>query len=303
MFAIPFLYADENGKEYKKMICKLGVAGETAKKAQSVEEFWDIVCKKNERLCKFNKTLGRKKSLAKKVDEIINKSIEETKDYYDSLDIEVDNSDSLIIRLLKDLGALKVNTQTKLYVVNDANFEAFATPDMRIFLCNGLLMDKMKYSQILGICAREFAHCILQHAKVRIYEVKKRERQDSWMSGVQTVLNAGTGRASIDESIREGKKVLGEKEDVIFESAALKAKKYRYEYSWEQEIEADIIACKFIEYMGYNAAEYIESLRVMKKCIPKYLHYSDKSTHPTVSYRIGLLEYMVEHPKIIRNKQ
>lgn len=299
ILAMPFLYADENGKEYKKMVSKLGSAAESAKNARSSEEFWEVVCKENEELCKFNKLLNEKKAAAIKAEEEINESLEKIKYYYNSLDIEANKSDTLIIRLLKDLGALRVNSQTKLYVVNDTNFEAFASPDMSIYLCTGMLTDKMMYPQILGICAHEFVHCILQHSKVRIFNDKKMDKQNRWITGVQTFLTVGTGSASIDEGVRN---ISEKNESTIFEPAALNEKKYRYTYSWEQEIEADIIACKFIEYLGYNASEYIEALRVMKGCMPKYLNYPDKSTHPTISYRIGLLEYMVNHHKTVKNK-
>ena len=36
--------------------------------------------------------------------------------------------------------------------------------------------------------------------------------------------------------------------------------------------------------------------------MPQYSYSLDESTHPTTSFRIGLLEYMLNHPEIIREE-
>ena len=59
VFVVPFLYASGNDKEYKKLIQELGI-DTIAMKATSVDEFWDVVWKRNERLCKFYKAFDKK---------------------------------------------------------------------------------------------------------------------------------------------------------------------------------------------------------------------------------------------------
>ena len=300
IFAISFSYAGGNEKEYKKLIYELGI-DTTAMKAESVVGFWNVLWRKNERLYKFSKDFDKKKSSAIKANNEINRSICESKPYFGSLEIKADNSDSLVIFLLEDLGALKVNTYTKLYVVNDPELNAFATPDMRMFLNTGLFVDEMKYPQILGICAHEFAHCLLQHAKVRTYESIKKEKKNNIIAGIGAAVQVGAAMYSATNGVESDWNAIEQNTYNMFESAALQARKFRYKYSRKQEIEADIIACKFLEYMGYGGQEYIKALRIMENDM-EYLYYSDESDHPTMSFRIGLLEYMLNHPEVVRRE-
>lgn len=175
VFTISSSYANGNEREYKKLISELGI-DTIALRATSPDEFWNVVWKKNERLYKFYKAFDKKKSSAIKANDEINKSLYISANYFNSFDIEADNSDSLLIGLLEDLGALKVSPETKLYVVYDTEVNACATPDGRIYLFTGLFVDGMHYPHILGICAHEFAHYLLQHAKVATYETIKTEK-------------------------------------------------------------------------------------------------------------------------------
>lgn len=73
------------------------------------------------------------------------------------------------------------------------------------------------------------------------------------------------------------------------------ALKYRYKYSREQEVEADIIAYRFLEYMGLGGENYINALRAIGYENDAY--YDDTSSHPTTEFRVKLLEYLgkMEH--------
>lgn len=297
----PFLYASGNEKEYKKLIQELGI-DTIAMNATSSHEFWNVVWKKNERLYKFYEAFDKKKSSAVKANDEINKSLYMSADYYNSFDIEADNSDSLLIGLLDDLGVLEVHENTKLYVVNSPDINACATPDMRIYLFTGLFVDGIKYPQILGICAHELAHCLLQHAKVEVYETIKREKKNNIIAGINAAVQAGAAMYSATNGVESDWNAINQNIYEIFDAAALQSQKFMYRYSRKQEIEADIIACKFLEYMGYGGEKYIEALRIMENATPEYSYSLDESTHPATSFRIGLLEYMLNHPEIIRKE-
>lgn len=301
IFACSFLYAGNNEREYKKLIQELGI-DTTAMKATSPDGFWNVVWKKNERLYKFYKAFDKKKSSAIKANDKVNESLYISADYYNSFNIEANNSDSLLIGLLEDLGALKVHGNTKLYIVDNPDINACATPDMRIYLFTGLFVDGMKYPQILGICAHEFAHCLLQHAKIHKYESIKEEKTNNIIAGVSAAVQAGVAMYSATNGVESDWDVINQNISDMFDAAALKSRKFWYKYSRKQEIEADIIACKFLEYIGYGGEKYIEALRIMENAMPQYSYSLDESTHPTTSFRIGLLEYMLNHPEIIREE-
>ncbi|MDO4930700.1 MAG: M48 family metalloprotease [Bacteroidales bacterium] len=300
VLAFSFSYASGNEREYKWLIRELDI-DTIAMRAKSSEEFWNVVWKKNERLYKFYKAFDKKKSSAIKANDEVNRSLSISASYYNSFDIEADNSDSLLIGLLEDLGALKLNPITKLYVVYDTEANAFATPDGRIYLFTGLFVDGMSYPHILGICAHEFAHFLLQHSKVEVYETIKQEKTNKIIAGVSAAVQAGAAMYSATNGVESDWNAINQNIHGMFDAVALRSQKFRYRYSRKQEIEADIIACKFLEYMGYGGDKYIEALKLIEDPLLESL-YTDDSNHPTTSFRIGLLEYMLNHPEIVRDE-
>lgn len=305
MFVIPFLYASGNDKEYKKLIQELGIDA-IAMKAASADGFWNVVWQKNERLCKFYKAFDKKKSSAVKANDDIGKSLYLAADYFKSLEIEADNSDNDLMGILEELGALKVFSGTKLYIVNDEETNAFVTPDGRIYLNSGLFVDGMTYPHILGICAHEFAHFILQHAKVHCYEAIKKERKNNIIAGVSAAIQAGSAMYAASNGVESDWTEIEQNVYNMFESAALQSQKFRYKYSRKQEIEADIIAFRLLEYLGYGGEKYIEALSLIEAAaletpLELFVNYED-STHPSTSFRVGLLEYMASHPEITRKE-
>lgn len=300
VFVVPFLYASGNDKEYKKLIQELGI-DTTAMKATSVDEFWDVVWKRNERLCKFYKAFDKKKSSAVKANDDIEKSLFFSADYFNSLEIEADNSDNDLMKILEELGALKVFSDTKLYIVNDSETNAFSTPDGRIYLNAGLFVDGMTYTHLLGICAHEFAHFVLQHARVHCYEAIKKERKNNIIAGVSAVIQVGSAMYAASNGVKSDWNAIEQNIYNMFETAALQSQKFRYKYSREQEIEADIIAYSLLEYLGYGGEKYLEALLLTESPLELFNNYND-STHPSTSFRVGLLEYMASHPEIIRKQ-
>ena len=291
------LYAGGNEREYKKLIRELSI-DESAMQASSPEGFWDAVWRNNERLCRFYNAFEKKKVSAVKANNKINESLYVSAGYFNSFDIEADNSDSLVIGLLEHLGALKVYGNTKLYVVDSLAINACATPDMRIFLFTGLFVEGMDYPQILGICAHEFAHCLLQHVKVEVYETIKKEKREKIIAGVSAVVQAGAATYSATNGVNSDWNAIDQNVSDMFDMAALRSRKFSYKYSRKQEVEADIIACKFLEYLGYGGEKYIEALKIMENAMPQYSYSLDESSHPTTAFRIGLLEYMLNNPEV-----
>lgn len=297
-FLLTTSYSFANEKQYKKLIAKLDI-DTTAMHAPSVSAFWDIVWKKNGRLYEFFKAFDKKKSLAVKANKEIGKSLYFSASYYNSLDVKADNSDDQLTRLLEGLGALSVYSNTKIYIISDADANAFSTPDGRIYLNTGLFVEGMTYQHILGICAHEFAHFLLQHAKVHCYNYYKKERNYKIAAAVTAATNAlANGYAAANGAKTDW-------DDVhtttfqLFEAAEITSNKFKYKYSREQEIEADIIAFRLLEYLGIGGQTYIEALSLIESP-SEYFANDDNSTHPLISFRIGLLEYMLSHPEITR---
>ena len=78
-----------------------------------------------------------------------------------------------------------------------------------------------------------------------------------------------------------------------FESASKDSYLYKFKYSREQELEADIIAIRFLEWIGINPQYYIDTL---KQLGTEYdLMYDEESDHPTTKYRIDLLSFLIKN--------
>ncbi len=300
ILVISYSYAGENDQTYKRLIAELDI-DTAAIRASSVDDFWTFVWKKNGRLYEFYKAFDKKKSSAVKANNDIGKSLYFSADYFNSLEIEADNSDNRLIGLLEDLGALKVFPDIQLYIVNNSEANAFSTPDGRIYLNTGLFVDGMTYPHILGICAHEFAHFLLQHAKVHCYKYYKKEQGNKIAAAIMSATNVLANGYAAASGVKTDWGDVNTTTIQLFEAAELSSNRFRYKYSREQEIEADIIACRLLKYLGYGGEKYIEALSLVKKTF-EYLFIDDDSTHPSTSFRTGLLKYMLSHPEIKRKE-
>lgn len=295
-----FLFADGNEKQYRKLISELDI-DTTAIHASSVGDFWDFVWKKNGRLYEFHKAFEKNKPMAVKANDEIGRSLYLSAEHFNSLEIEADNSDSRLVSLLEELGALSVFSDTKLYVVNNTIPNARTLPDGRIYLNTGLFVDGMTYPHILGICAHEFAHFLLQHAKIHYYNYCKKERNNKITAAITSATNAIANGYAAANGVETDWDDVNATTIQLFEVAELSSNRFSYKYSREQEIEADIIACRLLEYLGYGGEKYIEALSLIKDPY-EYLIVNENSTHPSTEFRIGLLKYMMAHSEIMRKE-
>ena len=64
----------------------------------------------------------------------------------------------------------------------------------------------------------------------------------------------------------------------------------KFEYSREQEIEADIIACLFLKWLGNSPIDYIDFMETLPGDI------SDKyDTHPSMVFRVNTLRKIFQN--------
>lgn len=302
IISMPNVYAkDKNEKVYKKLIEELDIDS-TAKSAPSTDEFWNAIWLENAAIYKFTNALEKKKSSAEEAINRVCKAQELFNIELSSLNIIADNSDSLIVALIDKVGFTKVYPKIKLYVINSEEANAFSTPDGKIYLSNGLFYDEIQYPHIIGILAHEFAHFILQHVRISAYETIKQEKLNKTIAGISSAVNVAANAYAATNGVNVNWDDVYKNTKDLFDEAALQAGKFRYKYNRKQEIEADIIAFRFLDYLGYGGEKYIETLEIIDKNqnYPKYIN--EDSDHPTTSFRISLLKYMRQHPEIIREK-
>ncbi len=281
-------------KEYENLIKRYDV-DISAKEASSCIMFWKMVFEKNERTATLFKAMIKNTRAMRSATRKLSGSSSWASSYANSLTYTPIYND-VINDIETDLG---IDSDVHIYVVNETGeYNAFTFPDGKIFLENALLLKEgLTYPMLLGICAHEYAHYYLFHIINGLYKTEKRERRNKAIAGVL----AGVNIAVAGYAAANGVKIEGLDETIenLFVDAELDKERFRYKYSREQEIEADIVAYRFLENIGVGGEHYIEALELLRSVTMDFV--SDTSTHPSTSYRIGLLKYLRDHPNIPRN--
>ena len=73
--------------------------------------------------------------------------------------------------------------------------------------------------------------------------------------------------------------------------------KFFFKYLPELEYEADLLAYRFMEYMG-KGADYINGLKILGSSYDAL--YGKDTDQPTIQERINFLEYATAHPEASR---
>lgn len=192
---------------------------------------------------------------------------------------------------------------------NDPN--AFCTPQGEIFIADSLVfLQDFNANRMLGIIAHETAHYMLAHSLIRAYETEKRLKKNKIAGAIVAGANAmATGYAQAQgaytqETAANAWELVNKTTLNLFNAAYRDAYgKFRYKYSREQEIQADLVAVRFLQWNGFSGHENIDALRQLGTEADNY--YDSQSDHPKMEFRIALLEYLLSDyvPKEQRGKK
>lgn len=244
--------------------------------------FWDAVAKNNEQLTEL-------KNKIQKGNKIANSAMHEVcmgaQSYtsYDDIFVMVPEMQYIADSLAANLGL-----SIKICIISDEEQNAFVTPNGCIFVTNSLV-TKATYPQLLGICAHEVAHYILQHQILNVYAQKKKLRNNKITAAIASASIAAANIYASANGVAVNDDT-GNFAEGMFQAAELNAQQFYYKYSREQEIEADIIAYRFLEWLGLEGNIYIKAIRAMGFDNDKY--YDSEWDHPAMQYRANLLEYL-----------
>ncbi|MDH8702156.1 hypothetical protein M2138_001516 [Dysgonomonadaceae bacterium PH5-43] len=293
------LYSNDLAKDYQKLIASYDVPNFVTE-SKSHKEFWDGIVSNNEDFVEFFYAVVNKKGDAREAQLRINKDYYEMELYLRSL--HTVDGDSLSHWLIDDLGAKQVSLNAKISLVYDDDANAFVVPDGRIYINTGLMdLEDMDYKMLLGVCAHEFAHFVLQHAYVGTYKTVKKEKKNNTIAAITAGVNILSSGYAAANGIEQDWDAVGKGVDNLIESAKKDAEKYKYKYNREQEIEADIIAYRFLDWIGAGGEAYIDCLRLLQKNNIFDWYQSEDSKHPATEYRIGLLSYLDRNKEAIQN--
>lgn len=174
---------------------------------------------------------------------------------------------------------------------------AYAAPGGFLFVTSGLLSLMNDIDCIYGVLAHEMAHFILCHGVVNKHNEKVNKRKNRILAGLAVAATSfsaaavqARGGMSQKDSEELWENVNKANQSYVY-AADYASEKYGFRYSREQEIEADIMAYRFLQYMGMDPNWYIVVLQKLQKANPSY-YTSVYDTHPSSKFRIDLLKYL-----------
>lgn len=204
--------------------------------------------------------------------------------------------DTLAMNLLKELDVQSQREEFNIKFINDSEPNAMADPDANIIVTSGLLDVKdLDFWALLGIVAHESAHTMLMHSWQNAWraQVKYKENQ------IVGVIAAGANAVAAGYAQAQGAKVdwddinktTYELAEAAYEDAF---NRYYYKYSREEELEADIIAYRFLDWIGVGGENYVSALKAIQPENETASNKDKDGDHPTTEYRIQLLLYMAQ---------
>lgn len=292
-------------KEYKKLISKLDVAEEArAVSPNSPLLFWQATLNNNEVFAKFVKDIQKNKGAEK---EALQKTANLPRFYPQYDETIIESMQGFCDTLLMDMGIADLTLKCSLHIVyaNEANaFTALTENGFAMCVTSGLLDKKgMNYYILMGYVAHEFAHGALMHHMRGFYAEAKERRKNELLGGIAAGLNGLAAGMEAYNAAAYGIPTSGTDYGAVIANIGSDIKistlKYGFKFSREQEYEADLIAYRFLENLGYGDS-FIDGLRILGT---EYDHmYDEYADHPTTSSRIDFLKYVQTHPELV-NKE
>lgn len=300
-------FAQNFDKEYTKLISKLDIADTTRSLvSKDPSDFWKSAINNNESLLKFlidiHKNKGAEQEALKKT-----ATLPHFYPKYDSWII--DSLQGLCDTLLIDMGIADLNLKCSLHIVEapEANgFTALTEDGFAMCLTSGLLAKKgINRNIIMGYIAYEFAHGALFHHIRTEYTKAKQKRKENIEKGIATGITAVAAATESINAIAFGTPTSNTDYYSIIKdinnNTNYSTLSYLFNYSREQVHEADLLAFRFLENLGYED-EYLDCLRILGS---EYDHLHDNynpdnefHTYPSISTRINFLKFVKENPRL-----
>lgn len=229
------------------------------------------------------------------------------KEYHRLIENEITDS------LTTLFGLEKIDKDAEFFFYDERDLNAFCDTygKMRIFT---MLADTLTFPELIGVCAHEMAHHILKHILARGYAVLKKQKKNEIWAEIGTGLTVGAVAASrayasvygVQNNINWGTYAQSVYYDYSYDAYHASVN-YKYRYNREEEAEADIVAFRFLQWLGYDGYEFISMLKKIDNGIMKTEKYHK---HPVTFQRIRLigmlfkkdgkqdpLEFVFENPK------
>lgn len=236
--------------------------------------------------------------------------------------------DSVERDLLAQINELLVGHQSRLHriiIVNALYPNASVTP-LGVVRITVPLSQMLTPDELIAVIAHEVAHYRLLHTEINFYATSRKERNNEIWAGVITGLTAGVNMTGpvlsasagmpISQSqinrTTENNVIMGHAVSDVF---ARNAEMWGYQYSREQELEADILAAQLLDSTGVGRDVMLsayEKLRSYAQSIGENTAMTyKKSDHPGWDERIDVVRnryeslqaYKRHYRRVLRERQ
>jgi len=264
------------------------------------ETFWNAIVDNNEEFQKFLKMIPESKGWKKEIFQEVyrgnklsyNEQIPYARSFKDI--------DWMEMFFKSHYGNINIHYSTLDYV------NASTLPLGDVFVYSGLVDILEHYEEMVAVLAHEFAHFMYQHSMQWAYSCEKQKRKNKTIATITAVVSAAADMyATMNGANTTGSSEANSKYyDSIFESAKNKSLKYQFRYSKDQELQADIIAYRFLDWMGMGHENMIVVLEKLRKQNPM-ADYEDeeKADHPLLKNRIALLKFIEKYDSMKQNQK
>lgn len=295
LFMVCVCYAQN--KKFDKLIKKYDVLQYISNlKKGDAKGFWNAVYTNDEAFQATRQAIDKNKPSAKEAVRELNEAGILSSPYYASLPVSLDSDWLEAADSIKSyLGMTKVFPDFKIYIIESNELNAFTTPKGHVYIADSLILaDSTNISGLMGIAAHEATHFILQHSLVRTYfkekDLSKKKVLFSVAAGVSILANGyAQANGAADERSWD---IVNDNNNRLYEEMFDSNIRFKYKFSREQEIQADIVAIRFLKLMGYNPQDYIKVLKYLGNSDAS-LETDETSTHPSIQFRVSLLEYLI----------
>lgn len=286
--------ADDSIKDFQEYIEKYDVADiiDTIPTDNPLN-FWIAIRENNKDFQKAFEAAkkGKAKSAQREIGEAVAKmhSSNDLIPHEEGLDFFADS-------LLSFTNINSLHRECRLAFTKDLNENAYSYPGGEIYISLGMY-NRLKgdFNLLMAVYAHEITHFVLQHAFVNAYMEGKRLKRNTIVAGVVSVLNGAI--AGVADGLNASNGIYTNNTAIamynnenLMEAAKTDAVCYSFSYGKKQEIEADIIAYRYLEWIGIGGDAYIQMLKLIDSDLEIFQNSGE--SHPLTSERIALLQYM-----------
>ena len=271
-------------------------------------DFWKQVYKQDTDLSKYTKALERHNKTASAAYNDVVKECLDLPEYQKKWNFDHKSVHKVTEELtkhfcLRDIKGLTNCYKMEILIAMCDDINAVAMPNGVIMIYGGMLLsEQFSYEEIKAVCAHEITHLMLRHIELEIYKYNKKSKRNKMWADIGTLAamtaNAyGQAQMEIYGGVKANYNI--ENFQKIHQNLVMKAyngsKMFRYRYSRNQELQADIVGCRYFQFLGGNIDDYISMLTKLGVEDDKF--YTEEWDHPKTQFRIDVIKYLRDNCK------